>query len=154
MLNTYSETVFRISFLHTKNRFDAEDIAQEVFLSLLNPPSFNGEEHIKAWVIRATVNKCKNFLRFKRRNRTVPLDAAAYNIRSEPFKDEYLDLIDAFQRLSEKDRNILYLFYYEDYAAQEIARMLVINEIAVFKRINRARDKLKKLLNYSETVYL
>jgi len=148
ILNAYSETVFRISFLHTRNRPDAEDITQDVFLSLLNPPAFNSEEHLKAWVIRATVNKCKNAARFKKRNKTVPLDAVSYRIRSEPFKEERLDVLDAFQKLPDQDRNILYLFYYEGYAAKEIAGLLEIKEAAVFKRLNRARKRLKGLLKY------
>ncbi|MCL2797652.1 MAG: sigma-70 family RNA polymerase sigma factor [Firmicutes bacterium] len=60
--------------MHTRNRADAEDITQDVFLSLLNPPAFNSEEHVKAWILRATMNRCKNAARSKRRNQAVPLN--------------------------------------------------------------------------------
>ena len=151
ILNTYSETVFRISFLRTKNRPDAEDITQDVFLSLLTPPPFNDEEHIKAWVIRTTINKCKNFSRFRRKNSAIPLETVSYNLNSKPLKEEYLDLADAFQKLPKNDQSILYLFYYEDCTAKEISDILTIKQSAVFMRLNRAREKLKKLLNYKET---
>ena len=114
---------------------------QEVFLSLLKPPRFNGEEHLKAWIIRVTLNKCKNFLKSQKRRRAVSLDAGV-NIGGQT-DEERTELLDALHRLPETDRNILFLHYYEGYTAKEIAKFLGGSENAVFIRLNRARDKLK-----------
>jgi len=143
--------VFRISFLHTRSRADAEDICQDVFISLFSAPEFSEEQQLKAWIIRVAVNKCKDFLKSKRRDRAVPLDAVSHHVGVNPLKDEYIDLIDALKKLPENDQNILYLFYYEGYSAKEIAKILDILEAAVFKRLERARDRLKGLLNYKDT---
>ncbi|MCL2796760.1 MAG: RNA polymerase sigma factor [Firmicutes bacterium] len=147
VIEQYSETVFRISVLHTKNRADAEDICQDVFLSLLKRPFAEEDGCLKAWLIRITINKCKNFLKYQKRHKTVPLDAVSYSLAGESFKEEHLDLMDAFNKLAEKDRSVVYLFYFEDYTAKEIARLLGKNEAVVFKRLTRAREKLKNFLN-------
>ncbi|MCL2797573.1 MAG: RNA polymerase sigma factor [Firmicutes bacterium] len=146
IVEAYADTVFRISFLHTRSRSDAEDILQEVFLSMLNPPVLNDEEHLKAWIIRATINKCKNLLKSQRRKRTVPLEEAYSHAGTEPIKEEHIDLVAALQKLHEFDREILYLHYYEGYSAKEIAKIFGKSENAVFIRLNRARNELKKLL--------
>jgi len=121
---------------------------QDVFFSLLKSPPFNEEKgSLKAWIIRITINKCKDYVRYRKRNKTVPLDTVSYSLSSEPLKEEHIDLIDAFNKLSDKDRYLIYMFYFEDYSAKELAEILAKSEAVIFKRINRARDKLKKLLN-------
>lgn len=69
-LKKYSDMVRRICFLYLKNNTDVEDVFQEVFLKLLqNKTPFENEEHEKAWIIRVTINKCKDLLKsFWRRN--------------------------------------------------------------------------------------
>lgn len=157
-VNTYSDMLIRITYQHTRNKLDAEDIVQEVFLALLKQPQFDydltidiiEEEHIKAWLIRVAINKCKNHLKSASRKKTVPLRAAEYKLTE--FQSETLEEL---QQLSEEDRNILYLFYYEGYSAKEIAKILEARENAIFTRLNRARTKLKKnLLENSATVRL
>jgi len=118
---------------------------QEVFLSLLKPPTFNDEEHLKAWIIRAAINKCKNLL--KSHKRSVPLDEVYNRVGAEPIKEEHIDLVAALRKLHEFDREILYLHYYEGYSAKEIAKIFGKSENAVFIRLNRARNELKKLLS-------
>lgn len=62
--DTYKDTVFRIAFTYLKNQAESEDVMQEVFLKLYTAaPDFEGEEHEKRWLIRVTVNLCKNQLK-------------------------------------------------------------------------------------------
>lgn len=145
IVDVYSDMIFRIAFLHTKNRSDAEDVVQDVFLSLMKQPPFNDEEHLKAWIIRVAINKCKNIVKSARRNKTVPLDEEHHKLQST--NEEYSELIEGLQKLPEKERNILYLFYYEGYTAKEIALIMHKRENAIFVRLNRARDKLKQFLS-------
>lgn len=141
-VNKYSDTVFRVAFQYTKDRADAEDIVQEVFLKLYKKkPALDTEESLKAWLIRVTVNRSKDFLRAaKRRNAT--------KLYCEPtvLPNAFNEVFEALFKLPERDRDALYLHYYEGYTAREIAGILGGSERAVTKRIARAREKLKDFL--------
>lgn len=138
-VNKYSDTVFRVAFQYVRNRSDAEDVLQEVFLQLLKTPPQTDDNGLKAWLIRVTINKSKDFLRFIKRRR-------AANNYAPPPQPSHNEVFDALAELPELDRNALYLYYYEGYTAKEIAYILGGNERAMTKRIGRARDKLKKFL--------
>lgn len=142
-VNMYSDTVFRIAFQYVRDRAEAEDILQEVFLQLLKaPPSLPvDDERLKAWLIRVTINKSKDFLRADKRRR-----AARRDYTPSAAQDEYGDVFEALARLPERDRNALYLHYYEGYTAREISGIIGGSERAVNKRIQRAREKLKEFL--------
>ena len=137
----YSDTVFRVAFPYFGNRADAEDVVQEVFLQLCKSrPAYPlGSESLKAWLIRVTINKSKDALRAAKRRQTARLV-------STPPPESCDEVFAALDRLSERDRNVLYLRYYEGYTAREIAGIIGGSERAVTKRICRAREKLKIFL--------
>ena len=59
--NKFGDTVLRAAFAMTGNYTEAEDITQEVFLTLhAKPQSFESDEHMKAWLLRSAINRCKN----------------------------------------------------------------------------------------------
>ena len=61
IIEKYSDMVYRMAYSMVKNRFDAEDIHQEVFMKYLKKtPVFENTDHEKAWFLRVTVNHCKN----------------------------------------------------------------------------------------------
>ena len=73
LLDRYSGMVLRIALHNVGSRTDAEDIAQEVFLKRITAHrAFASAEHEKAWMIRVTVNQCRDFLKSAQR-RSVPL---------------------------------------------------------------------------------
>ena len=77
LVNTYADTILRISYQYLKQTCDAEDICQTVFLKYLTSnPEFDSIEHEKAWIIRTTVNACKDYLKSSFFRRTVALDEA------------------------------------------------------------------------------
>lgn len=141
IVRKYSDMIIRIAFGYTRNSFDAEDIAQSVFLSLLNAQDFHEEKHLKSWLIRVTINKAKDLIKSASRKRTLSLEAAKNCFAPEPNQVQV-----ELDKLDEKDRTILYLFYFEGYKAKEIGNMLKLKEKAVLMRLNRARAKLKNLL--------
>ena len=60
VLERYAATVFAAAYAMVKNKEDAEDIAQEVFISYVKAkPAFESAEHEKAWLLRVTINRCK-----------------------------------------------------------------------------------------------
>lgn len=68
LINTYSDMVLRLSFSYLKSIADAEDICQTVFLKLMTTGAvFDSPAHEKAYIIRATINACKNELKAFRR---------------------------------------------------------------------------------------
>ena len=76
VIDLYGDTVKRICMIHLKNYSDTEDIFQTVFLKyVLHAPDFESSDHEKAWIIRVTINACKDVFKSFFRNRTVPLDA-------------------------------------------------------------------------------
>lgn len=145
----YADIVFRVSYQHVCNRQDAEDVVQEVFLSLverLRVCPFNDEEHLKAWLLRVAINKSINVAKHNARRRTERIIDNKMSGRD----GAYDELDDELKKLPADDRQIIYLHYYEGYAAKEIAQFMGLRENTVHKRLSRAREKLKKYLTEEE----
>ena len=142
VMKRYQNMVFRLAYSYTRSRSDAQDLCQEVFLRYFcSPPPFASEEHRRAWLLRVTVNSCKNHLSSWWVRRTVPLDD-----RIPMPEPEYLALDEALRQLVEKDRLVLHLFYYEDCSTRQIAKLMRTTEGAVRTRLTRARQRLGELL--------
>lgn len=148
--NKYKDTIYRIALNFFGNSFDADDIVQEVLLKLYeSDKSFENDEHIRNWLIRVTINQCKNLLRLPWKKRNVSLEEWSGSIEFE--YTEQSELFAQVMNLAEKYRVILYLFYYEDFSVKKISSLLRISESTVTTRLSRARKKLKqKLLEVSE----
>ena len=140
----FKNTVYAVVFNYVRNVEDAADLEQEVFLKLLSRESeFESEEHMKAWLIRVSINLCKNHLRSVKIRKIVPLE------EDIPFFDqrEDNDLLKVVFTLPEKYRIPIHLFYYESYSIKEIGNILDMPEATVKIRLKRAREKLGKILN-------
>lgn len=141
----YQDMVYRIALHQFGVSQDAEDAVQEVFLRLYTEEkSFEGGEHLRRWLIRVTINVCKDALKSPWRRRRVPLDA----VPDQPVFDrpEERELYQAVMALPEKYRTVLDLFYYEELSTKEIATLLGLRQSAVTTRLSRARELLKKQL--------
>lgn len=146
LVNTYSDLILRLSYTWLKSTQDGEDICQTVLLKLLTAErAFDSPAHEKAWVIRATVNACKDELRAFRR-KAVPLEAAAEAAAPEPPRSEVLEAVMA---LPEHYREAIYLFYYEGYSIDEIAALTGRSGAAVSAHLSRGRKKLRTMLGGS-----
>lgn len=141
----YKDTVYRVALNYLGCTADAEDIVQEVLLRLYTcSRRFDGEAHVKHWLIRVTLNLCSNAVRARRHYDARPLEELPC---AAPFQtEEQLALYQAVMALPEKYRTVLYLFYYEDYSVREIARILRIKDSAVTTQMTRARAQLKASL--------
>lgn len=150
----YSGMILRLCFTYSLGRADAQDICQNVFLKLLQSDRrFDSEGETRAFIIRMTVNKCKDVLKSGWRRRSVPLDELIERV--VPFlPEENTGVLAAVQRLPVKYREAVYLYYYEGYHAEEIAAMVGAKPAAIRQRLARAREKLRKELEGSgyETV--
>ena len=145
LVTLYADMILRISYQYLKQTMDAEDICQTVFLKYLTAqPHFDTEEHEKAWIIRTTINACKDHVRSAYFRRTVSLEEAASV--AAPVVPE-TTLLPALLSLPEKYRICIYLYYYEDYTGKEIAAILGKSEAAVSQYLSRGRQKLRNLLS-------
>lgn len=148
LVDLYADMILRISYQYLKQTCDAEDICQTVFLKYLtHAPAFEALAHEKAWIIRTTINACKDHLKSSFFRRTVAFDEAAA-VQAPPAPDS--ELMDAVMSLPEHYRISIYLFYYEGYSAKEIAALLGKSEATVSQYLSRGRRKLRTILTESE----
>ena len=144
IVEEYADTITRICYSYGKNYDDTQDIMQNVFLKLMRAnPKFDSKEHEKAWIIRVTINECKDFLKniFRRH-------ASLEEIQEIPIEEEEdLSYIrEAVLKLPDKYKSVIYLFYYEGYLAVEIAGILHKKENTIYTWMNRARQMLKEMV--------
>lgn len=144
MAEKYMDTIFRIAFHYLKNQPEADDITQEVLLKLYNTDKvFENEAHMKHWLIRVTINCCKKvFLSPWRKHE--PLEA--YTDKLSFLTPEHSDLFYMAMELPRKYRLAIYLYYYEDYSTEEIAKILRIPKATVATHLHRGRELLKRKL--------
>lgn len=148
IIREHADMIYRIALHNLKNPADAEDIFQDVCLNLLtkNAPLFD-DVHIKNWLIRVTINKCKNFQKSHWQSKRDSMDSAV-NIPAE----ESQAIPEMVYSLPQKYRNIIYLYYYEEYTVAEIAQILKENKNTVNSKLQRARKKLKEILEEGDNL--
>lgn len=147
IVDIYSDMILRIAYQHTGNIHDSQDIAQEVFLSILKKDmSRFDKEHEKAYIIRTTINKCNSFHRKRGKLNVVYLDEIYKNSDEPIFTLDERSVINEIRSLDKKYRNALYLHYYEGYKASDIARILNTTTGNVTSLLKRGREKLKHIL--------
>lgn len=144
-IERYGDMVRRLCLVHLKNPADTEDIFQNVFLKyVLSPVVFESPEHEKAWLIRVTINACKDLVKSFFRSRTVPLEELLD--QPAPLSEEHWEVLEAVLALPRKYRDAVYLHYYEGYTAAEIGKLLGKNTNTVYTLLTRAREQLRKTL--------
>ena len=140
-IDEYSDMLYKICFLILKNENDVKDVLQETFIKYMTKsPDFKSEDHKKAWLIKVSQNKCKEFLRFHKRHAAVPLDEVEKSISVTDGMDTYTTSI---LSLIWNLKSVVILYYIEGYSVKEVAQILGISESAVKKRLERARKELK-----------
>lgn len=148
-IEQYADTVMRICLVHLKNHADTEDIFQTVFLKYATYSGrFENAEHEKSWLIRVTINACRDLLRSFFRSRSVPLHQLGE--LAGPDGEAHSEVLDAVLKLPEKYRQVLYLHYYEDYTAPQIGKILGKNPNTVYTLLTRGRQLLKQELGGEE----
>lgn len=145
-VETYSDMVYRIALNITQNPHNSFDVSQEVFIRLLkNHNKIKDKEHLKAWLIRVTVNCARTFMRSESSRQLISFD----EIKESDFiytLDEDFEITKLVWQLPEKYRIVIYLFYYEEMKISRIAQALGISQSAVKLRLSRGREKFKNLM--------
>ena len=136
--NKYYDMVYRLAFARVKNKYDADDILQEVFLRFIkSKDKVNNEEHAKALLIRITINCSKSMLTSSWFKKT---EALSENLSVTMPEN---DTLEAVLRLPQKYRTVIHLHYYCGFSVEEIGKILDHNPSTVKSQLHRARMKLK-----------
>ena len=151
-LHKYADMVYRLAYAQVRNRTDADDIFQEVFVRLVkSSPEFGSDEHMKAWLIRVTVNCSKTLWLSAWKRRMVFLEDKDWNrlpAEEAPVENEALE--EAMRALPMKMRRVIHLFYYEEMSVEQIGKALSEKPSTVRSQLSRARKILKKQLTGEE----
>ena len=142
IVEKYFDTVYRLALSQTRDTQRADDVLQEVFLRYIkSDKQFESEEHIKAWLIRVTINCAKSSFASSWYKKTVPLtEDISFEI---PEQEELYTIV---AKLPRKYRTVIHLFYYEDMSVKEIAQLLKTKESTVKSQLHRGREMLKEML--------
>ena len=144
-IDRYSDTVKRLCVLYLKNHTDTEDVFQTVFLKYaLSTAAFESPEHEKAWIIRVTINACKDWLKWLLRHQAASLDELLDV--AAPVPSDHREVLEAVLSLPQKYKDVIYLHFYEGCTAPEIGRILGKNINTVYTLINRGKELLRKKL--------
>ena len=141
----YENLLYRTALSIAGNREDALDMVQETFIRWITKrPEFESDEHEKAWLLRVVINLSRNLVKSAaHRTSCELLDIYPAETREEE------GLIQEVMKLPEKIREVIYLYYYEEYNSREIGEILGENVSTVRTRLSRGRTLLKQVLKDS-----
>ena len=154
LMRQYGNDVLRTAYMYVKDIHTAEDIFQDVFIKVNQKLStFEGNSSIKTWIIRITINTCKDYLKSAWNRRVVPMmDYQEDAIISETDYDEVekKDTKELIKKsvlsLPAKYKDVVLCVYFQDMTIVEAAQALDIAEGTAKSRLSRARQKLKTIL--------
>ena len=132
--------IYRICFTYMKNASDTEDAVQDTFYRLIKTnPTFENDEHQKAWLIRVATNVCKNKLTHWWRKRE---DVDLYQ-QTVGECQKANDTLEVIMSLPDKYKTVIYLYYYEGYTSVEIAKILNKPNSTIRNHLHEARELLR-----------
>lgn len=146
LIDKYKSTVYGIALSRLGSKEDADDVFQEVFLALFRKNmSFESEDREKYWIIRTTINQCKKLSLSSWSRKTVPMEDMQEQTGFFESREENA-VFCAVTELPEKYRTVIYLYYFEEFSAEEIGKILKVRAATVRMRLTRARTMLKSKL--------
>ncbi len=144
----YSQELMNISYGYTRNKDDSLDVIQNVFYKFFNcNKSFSTPNDEKYWLIRVTINESKDLLRKKARITSLDeevVDTISFKNETNHESIKLYKLAEKVELLPEKYRVVTILYYYDLQPVNEIKKILNLSESAVKKRLERARNILRK----------
>ena len=148
----FSKLVFGLALSNTGSKSDAEDVFQETFLAYHRcTKQFNGEEHIKAWLIRTTVNMSRRVTQSSWRKRRADIEDDSPDGSNFALQTEEQTIVhNAVNSLPEKYRVPIWLFYFVDMPTRLIGEALGLSDNTVRSRLTGARTMLKEFLGDKE----
>ena len=149
LYDRYATDVLRVCYFYLGDRQKAEDVCQDVFVRLItNAPELEeGKE--KAWLLKVALNRCRDLWRGAWVKRVV-LGSPAFELVPAPDDSERKDdeeaMMVAIHQLPSAFREVILLYYYQNYGIGEIAAMLGVPEGTISSRLSRGRKRLEAIL--------
>lgn len=146
MYDLFATDVLRVTYYYLGDRHKAEDITQEVFVKLLTSHPSLAAGHEKAWLLKVALNKCRDHWRGAWIKKIV-LGHPAFELFPAP--DQYETIADsemlaqAVNKLPAQFKEVVLLYYYQNYSITEISEMLDLPEGTVSSRLNRGRKRIE-----------
>lgn len=143
LMTAYGNSVLRLAYSYLHNMSDAEDVLQDTLIQFIKTqPQFETVEHEKAWLLRVAINISKNKIKYNniRKNDELSETMAACETEDLSF------VWDAVKQLPSKYSEVVHLYYHEGYSTAQIALLLSKKETTVRSLLQRARIKLKDVL--------
>ncbi len=145
--DAYGDMLYRIALSHLQNIEDAMDAVQDVFVTFSETyRSFSDDEHLKAWLIRVTVNRCNDLIRRRNVRRYIPIEELCGAAEEIVESDTAAGVLENLGKIPIKNRTVIILHYLEGYSVEETAKMLNISVSAVKMRLKRGREALIELI--------
>ena len=145
--NEYAKELYNIAYGYTRNRDDSIDIMQNAYVILLESnKKFESNEHIKYFLIRVTINESLDLLKSASKKRVIKNNDVVVNFPETKKEELPYDLSEIVNTLPEKYKTIIILHYYDDMKIKDISNVLKISEAAVKKRLERARNLIKEII--------
>lgn len=148
-IDRYADMVYRLAMTQMKNRTDADDLFQEVFVRLVSHiQELESWEHVKAWLIRVTINCAKkHYGQYWNKNVDYMDEPERLCDQTDSYEiPEEHPVRTAVRKLPPKYRLIVHLYYYEELSVAEIAGLTKQRESTVKSQMHRAREMLRNLI--------
>jgi len=160
LINIYKKSIFTIAYRMMGNYHEAEDICQEVFVTVYNKIyQFDTSKKLGPWIHRIAVNTCISTLRKRNKVVSISFDETyipANDLESnELYEDPHLiiehqelraEIEEALMQLPESYRIVLILRYQLELKNQEIAEVIGVSRENVDVKVHRARKALRKII--------
>ncbi|MCJ8008693.1 sigma-70 family RNA polymerase sigma factor [Lederbergia wuyishanensis] len=157
LMRTYGNDVIRVAYTYLKQKQLAEDVAQDVFIKCYEKmDTFRNDSSYKTWIIKITVNRCKDILKswsyknllitnYFENKKVVPSSQLQRDEESQVLSQQLMEL-------PVKLREVIILYYYQEFTIEEISVLLNAKPNTIKTRLHRARLHLKKLLEGASSI--
>ncbi len=159
----HCKLVYNLALQYLQNKEDAEEITQDVFVSVYrNSNKFEEQSAYSTWIYRITINKCLDYIKARKRKKRFAFVQSLFNSEgklqdiADEFnhpgiqleqKEAYKNLFIAINSLTENQRTVLILHKIEQLPQQKIAEIMGISPKAVESLMQRAKNTLLKKMN-------
>ncbi len=152
LVDEYKNMVFSLAFKMTKNREEAEEISQDTFIKAYkNLNKFKGDSKFSTWLYRIAYHASLDTIKKnKNNNSTFEINEITFNqiksveniLEGIEKKERTKIMNDCLLKLSEGERSIIWMFYYDELSLNEIIEVTQFSEANIKVKLHRARKKL------------
>lgn len=158
IMDFHGEYLIRLAYFYVKDWAAAEDILQEVLITFYRKSNqFEQRSSLKTYLSKITINKCHDHLRSWKNKRSLFTESIGNLISMSKSPEEayvqqseHTNLTQQVMELPIKYREVILLFYYQEFTSIEISKLLDCSENTVKTRLRRAKGLLRDKIDPAE----